>query len=296
MPDVAAGAQGPEHGLVVLGNQDAVEDALGGHDLVGAHDEQVLVDVEHAVLREDVEEGMLGEERRGEGHEIADGDVVGVGPPARELEAVGGLLAATVAALLLAEVVEARRVGVVLRVGAVADDEDLHILEQPAAAPEAVALVALDLVERLHDGLAAALELHVHERQAVDEDGHVVAVLVGALLRVLVHHLEAVVVDVALVDEADVLRGAVIAPQGDDVLALDAARLVLDAVALGGDVPTEEPAPFGVGELDAVKRFELGAEVGHHVLLGAGLEVLVALPYKLVDESRLKRRLGLVGR
>ena len=65
---------------------------------------------------------------------------------------------------------------VVLRQRAVADDEQLDVLEQARAGPEAVALVTVDLVERLADVDAAALELDVHHRQPVDEHGHVVAV------------------------------------------------------------------------------------------------------------------------
>ena len=57
-----------------------------------------------------------------------------------------------------------RGVGVVLGERAVADHEQLHVLEQPGARPEAVALVPVDLVERLTDVDAAALELHVHQR------------------------------------------------------------------------------------------------------------------------------------
>ena len=78
---------------------------------------------------------------------------------------------------LLVDVLTSRVVlRVVLRQRAVADHEELHVLEQARAGPEAVALVAVDLVERLADVDAAALELDVHHRQAVDEDRDVVAV------------------------------------------------------------------------------------------------------------------------
>ena len=103
------------------------------------------------------------------------------------------------------DVLAAGGVGVVLRERAVADHEELDVLEQPGAGPEAVALVAVDLVERLADVDAAPLELDVHHRQAVDEDRDVVAV--RALRRrrpadlVLVDDLQPVVVDVRLVDQ-----------------------------------------------------------------------------------------------
>ena len=64
--------------------------------------------------------------------------------------------------------VEARRVGIVLRIRSVGDDEDLHIFIQPARRPKTVALIAVDLIERLADGNAAPLQFDMYERQAVD--------------------------------------------------------------------------------------------------------------------------------
>jgi hypothetical protein len=104
----------------------------------------------------------------------------------------------------------AHGVAVVLGQRAVADDEQLHILEQAAARPEAVALVAVDLVEGLADVHATALEFDVHHRQAVDQHGHIEAGGTRACRAhcwclVLIDHLQSVVVDVGLVDQVDVL-------------------------------------------------------------------------------------------
>ena len=296
MPHVAAGAQGSQHGLVVLADEDAVQYALGGHDLVRAHDQKLLVHVEDAVLRQDVQQSMLREEGGGEGHQVEDGHVVGVRPPAGELEAVGGLLAAGLLSGALLDGAEARGVGVVLGVGAVGDDEDLHVLVQAAAGPEAVALVALDLVEGLLDGHAAALELDVHERQAVHQHRHVVAVLVIALLRVLVHHLHAVVVHVALVDERDVAHGSVVHLQGVDVVALDAAGLLHDAVVVRRDPALEQAGPLPVGEGDAVQGLELPAQVGNKVAFAGDDEPLVALAAELLYEGVLQLGFRLIRR
>lgn len=115
--------------------------------------------------------------------------------------------------------------------GAVGDDEDLDVAEQAGARPEGVALVAVDLVEGLADGHAAALELDVHQRQAVDEDGDVVAGVVGTGLDdVLVGDLQTIVVDVPLVDEPNVLGLAVVPDEDLDVVFLDSAGLLRDLV------------------------------------------------------------------
>ena len=89
---------------------------------------------------------------------------------------------------------------------AVGDDKDLHKLEEARLRPETLALVALDLVESLAQGHASALKLDVHEGQAVHQDGGVIAVLVGALVRlVLIHDLQTVLVDMVTVEQHDVL-------------------------------------------------------------------------------------------
>ena len=175
---------------------------------------------------------MLGEEGPGEVDQVRDRLVRRVRPPGGELEGVGvGGLGLALAPCGLGDVVEPGGVRVVLGLGAVGDDEDLDVAEQASARPEGVALVAVDLVEGLADGHAAALELDVHQRQAVDEDRDVVAGVVGACLDdVLVGDLQAVVVDVLLVDEPDVLGLAVVPNEGLDVVLLDAAGLLRDLV------------------------------------------------------------------
>ena len=127
--------------LVVRRDLDLLQDPLGGDDLVGAHDQQHSVGGQHAVARQDVEQGVLGEERLREARQVVDRLVGGVCPPRRELEGVAGLATALRAAVL-AEVLAACGVGVVLRQRAVADHEELDVLEEARAGPEAVALIA----------------------------------------------------------------------------------------------------------------------------------------------------------
>ena len=75
-----------------------------------------------------------------------------VGPPGGELEGVRGLLLAALGRPRTPRCAAAAGgVGVVLRERAVGDHEELDVLEQPGVGPEAVALVAVDLVERLAD-------------------------------------------------------------------------------------------------------------------------------------------------
>src|SRR5689334_4731394 len=130
----------------------------------------------------------------------------------------------------------AGRVGVVLGMRAVADHEELDVVEQTRTCPERVAEVAVDLVERLTNRDATALQLDVNHRQAVHQYGHVVAVAAASNALpvtdlVLVDDLEAVVVDVLLVDKRDVPRDAVVAFQRKLVVLLQSEGLFCDAVA-----------------------------------------------------------------
>ena len=65
---------------------------------------------------------------------------------------------------------------------------------------------------------------------------------------VLVDDLQAVVVDVLLVDQVDVLGAAVVALEDLNVVFLHARGLLDDAVVGARDLLGEEAIPFGVGE------------------------------------------------
>ena len=280
MPDVAAGVDGAEF-LVIGGDLDAVQHLFGGDDLVGAHHQQHLVDGEDAVPGEDVEQRVPGEEGFGERDQVADWLVPGVRPPRGELERIGGF--ASAAGLLpLLQVLAPGGVGVVLGECAVGDDEQLDVLKQTAARPEAVPLVPVDLVERLTDVHAPAFEFDVHQRQPVDEDRHVVPVgIPGAALTladlVLVDDLESVVVDTSLVDQQHILGGAVVPAKQLHGVFVDAHHLFGNAVVLSGNAGGEEPVPFGIRELKAVQQFQLGSQVADQVGLRTDRQVLVGL-------------------
>ena len=67
---------------------------------------------------------------------------------------------------------------------AVGNDEDLDEAEEARPRPEALADIAVDLVERLANRHAPPLQLAMNERNAVDENRDVIAVLVQRRSRV----------------------------------------------------------------------------------------------------------------
>ena len=102
--------------------------------------------------------------------------------------------------------VEAGGIRVILCVGSVGYDENLHILIQSAACPKTIPLIAVNLVERLFELNPSSFQFYMHKRQSIDEYGHIVAnIVISLLLFVLVDNLEIVVVNVSLVYQIDVL-------------------------------------------------------------------------------------------
>jgi hypothetical protein len=91
VPDVPAALDRPV-GLVLMGELDAVQNPLGGDDLVGAHHQQLAAAGEHAVARQDVQQRVFGEKRLGEVHQIGDRAIAGVRPKGGELEREAGWL------------------------------------------------------------------------------------------------------------------------------------------------------------------------------------------------------------
>ena len=109
MPHIAARLGSALH-LVHIGRTHLPEDALGGSDLIGAHDEQMIRHIKHGVAQEDLEEGVLLKEGGSEILQILDGRVVLQCPVHGEVEGVFVALGG---------------VGKIARVGAVGDDKDL---------------------------------------------------------------------------------------------------------------------------------------------------------------------------
>lgn len=298
VPDVAAALDGAVL-LVVVGDLNAVQNPLGGGDLIGPHDHQHIFRGEDTVPDQHIQNGMLGEEGAGEVDEVGDHLVVGIRPEGGELKAVAGFLLLCLAAGCLTDGVEPSGVGVVLGVGTIGDDEDLHILKEAAPRPERVPLIAVNLVESLPEGHAPSLELDMYQWKTIDQDGHIIAVVVpGPLLLthlVLVDDLETVVVDILLVDEGDIFGGAVIPPEHLHEVLLDLPGFLHDMLVGVSNSVGEEPLPLAVGKLVVVQGLQLAAQIGDEVGFLMNLQILIALLGEQLDKLPLQRRFALVA-
>lgn len=172
---------------------------------------------------------------------------------------------------LFLDVALAGGIAVVFGFRAVADDKYLHIFKQGISCPKRLPPVAVYLVESLFEQYAPAFQFDVYQWQAVYEDGHVIPVGVGAVVRlILVDDLCGIGVDVLWVDELDVAVCAIVQPQCLHRVLLYGTRLVLDTFALTGYFGLEEALPFPFGEWVTVQSLDLPAQVGYQFRFLAG--------------------------
>ena len=154
-----------------------------------------------------------------------------------------------------------RGVGEIAGIRAVGDDEQLQVFEQRIPAVEALLAIAVDLVEGFTDRHPALFQLHLHQRQAIDENRHIIAVGMAACLLELADDLAGVSQHVLFIEQVDVLDMAIVKNEIVDVVIVDLAGLFHDVVARAIQVGFHEARPFGVGELDVVQCLQLDAHI-----------------------------------
>ena len=298
VPDVAAALDGPVL-LVVVGDLDAVQDPLGGGDLIRPHDHQHIFRGKNTVPSQHIQNGVLGEEGAGKVNEIGNHLIAGVRPKGGKLKTVAGLLLFRFAGGCLTDGIEAGTVGVVLGVGTVGDHENLHILKESAPRPEGIPLVAVDLVESLPNGYAPAFQFNVHQRQTINQNRHIIAIVMSGSLflayLILVDHLKAVVVNVFLINQGDIFGSTVIPSEYLHEILLNLPGLFHDMLIGVGNGIKKEPLPFSVGELVAIQGLQLAAQVGDEIRLLMNWKILIALLGEQLNKLPLQRRLALVA-
>jgi hypothetical protein len=187
-------------------------------------------------------------------------------------------------------------VGKVAGVRAIGDDEELQELVERVLAVEALLTVTVDLIEGLTNGDAAPFELHLHQGQAIDQNGHIVAIGLAAALLKLPDDLAGVAQHVLLIEQVDVLDVAVIKDEVVNVVIVDLAGLFQDVFARPIEVGLDETRPFGFGKLDVVEGLELRADVGEQFGWSVQLTLEdVAEVLQILNQFPLQRIFALVG-
>ena len=238
---------------------------------------------------------MLCKECPGKVDQIRQHAVVRIGPVGGKFKAIAGLFLFRLAVFGVLDGIVAGAVGVVLGICAVGDHENLRILVQTTARPERIPLVAVDLVERLPDGHPAPLQFHMNQRKAVDQNRHIIAVIMPCAIclfyLILVDDLQAVVVDVLFVDQRDVFGTSIIPVQYLHIIFLNLSGLFGNMLVGVGNYITEKLLPFRIGKLVVIQLFQLTAEVSNQFILGMqrqiGITLLAQQPDKLFFQFRL---------
>ena len=288
MPYISACIDRTQHTLV---GSDAylLNDSFGSGNLIWSHHHQFAVCREDTIPREDIENRMFGKESSRKIIQVPNDIILSIRPIRGELKRIAAfgrfldlLLAGLVRpfAVLYLRFVTGR-VGVILGVRSIRDNEQLDILKQSAICPERIIAVSLDLIESFPNRHTSTFEFDMYHRQTINENRHIVPCAVFAFCgRVLMNNLQAVLEDMRLVNQFDVLKTGVIF---FDVLQL-CSTIVLQQFGFVGyrgscvrEFRTEETFPLIVGKLDIIEFLQLLAEVGYQFRLGMYIQIFISL-------------------
>ena len=131
-------------------------------------------------------------------------------------------------------------------------------------AVEAFLAIAVYLIEGFTNGHATFLQLDLYHGQAIDQNCNVIAVGMGAVLFKLLDHLQFVARHVLLIDQIDVLDAPVVKNEVINVVIVDLAGLIDNAVAGPVQICVIKSLPFIIRERDNVQRFHLHPHIGQH--------------------------------
>ena len=111
---------------------------------------------------------------------------------------------------------------------------------------------------------------------------------------ILIDDLEAVVVDVFLVNEGNILGSTVVPAEHLHEVFLNLTGFFHDMLVGVGNGIVKELLPLAVAELVTVQRFQLTAQIGDEVGFLMNLQILIALLGEQLDKLPLQCRLTLV--
>ena len=297
VPDVPAACYGAVF-LIIVGDLNAVQNALGGDDLIWPHHQQHIFRRKYTVTGKNIQNGVLAEKGLGKVHEIGDNAVVGVRPEGGEFKAIAGFGLLGFLRFGILDMVETGGIGIILRICAVGDHENLHKLVKSAGCPEAIPLIAVDLIEGFPNGNAPALQLDMDQRQTVDQHCHIIAVIVGSAFLgrdgILIDDLQAVVVYALLVNELDIFAFPVIPAEHLHIVLLNQPGLFENAGVCVCQHLVPETLPFAVRKAIVIQLFQLRPQIGNQVSLFMDGQALIAQLAKQTDKLLFQVRFALI--
>ena len=297
MPDVPAARYGAVF-LIIVGDLNAVQNTLGGNNLIRPHHQQHIFRREHAVAGKNIQNGVLAEKGLGEVYKVRDNAVVRIRPERSELKAIAGFGLLGFLRFGILDMVETGGIGIILRIRAVGDHENLHKLVKPAGCPEAIPLIAVDLVEGFSNGNAPALQLDMDQRQAVDQHRHIIAIVMNCPLLcgdgILIDDLQTVIMDALLVNKLNIFAFPVIPAEHLHIVLLNQPGLFENAGVCVCQHLVPETLPFAVRKAIVIQLFQLRSQIGNQVSLFMDGQALIAQLAKQTDKLLFQVRFALV--
>ena len=130
----------------------------------------------------------------------------------------------------------------------------------------------------------------------IDQNGHIVAVGMAAALLKLADHLHLVAGDVGFIHQVDVLNAAIVEGEVVDIVIVQLAGFIHQAVTGPVQVFLHKPSPFPLAEFDLIERLQLGAYIGQHgIRLGQAGQILIALADQILNQLPLQVAFALVA-
>ena len=259
---------------------DFPENALGGGNLIGAHDEQRLAAVKHAVIKQNIQQSMLLEESGGKVLQVLNQSVIRLCPVHGEIKAVFIPLSGT---------------GKVPGISPVGNHEELQVFKQGVIAVKAFLAVTVYLVKGFTNRHAALFEFDLHQWQAVDQNCDIIAVSVWAGLFKLLNDLHLIAQQVLFIYQIDVFQTTVIKREITDIVDMDFTGFIQAAVTGAVEILLCETPPFTFVKHHTIKTLKLVPHIRQHRSRWLNGDKLIALIKKVLNQLPLKVRFALVA-
>ena len=241
---------------------------------------------------------MLGKERVGKVYQIRDRHVIRIGPPGGKLVAVARLFSFLHRAFrFLFNVGKPGGIAVIFCERAVRYDKELYIFKQSRVSPERLPVVAVNLVKSLLQLDAPSFQLNMHHGQTVHQNCHIISVAMRTIFSfILVDDLQAVVVDIGLVDQVDIFHRPIVTCQQLNVILLNDISLLLYTQVLIRNLIPEEEIPLVVAEIIIIQSLQLNTQIDNQIPFTLYRQIIIRLLLQLFNQHLFQISLRLVSR
>ena len=195
--------------LIIICDLNTVQNTLRCRDLVWTHNHQHIFRSKNTVFCEDIQNRMLCKKRLSKINQIRDHTIVGVRPEAGKFKAVACPRLACSSFLMFLFRISSGTIGIILRICSIRNDKNLNILIQSTPCPKRLSLIAVNLVKCLTNSNTSSFQFNMHERQTINQNGHIIAIVVLCAVlfadRILIDNLQSVIMDVCFINQCNIL-------------------------------------------------------------------------------------------